>query len=638
MTDTFTAIAAITTTPPLSVGAFYSPAGPTPGNVGLCLSGGGTRACVAGMGQLRALAHLQANGASLLSQVRALSTVSGGSWLGVPYLFLSSGGTSEADYLGVYNADQGTLTPHELGELPTGNAGAPMTSRAFSIGGIAAKAVMIYALAWLKSPNDPLPANMLWQSVIALNILTPQGLYLHGSNYLPSDMFTATEGSLGDIKERNPDLSLDTAYTFAAGASDTQRPFMICNMAMFDDSGSQLVPVQATGFFSGIVGAPGVADANDLSVGGGGVDSFALNATFVSASNGLATVEQLRPWSLTDIMGTSSAAFAAKVQELIRTWQRDKQAFREWMAAESSVLHDWIDQHLPPEHQADAKRLADGDPMLEDALDKLSLGSLIPSYPSWPVADPGVNPEPNQYADGGNLENTGLPSMLAYEDIDSVIVCVNSMQPITVVNRGVADGQGKWVQGSQVLVDDAIPPLFGYRPYDVDSGYVPYAQGKSGMTGDSQAYANNQVFESGEFAPFLSGLLAAASAGSRSPNKAPAILAQALAVLKNDWFGVQARDGVNIVWVYLNFSHDWRAQFENPQTQALIDAQARDETFPNYSTFSTHLSAQQINLLAHLSSWSLVSTEEKEQVFSPLFRNAPPPSGSAALPPRSRRP
>jgi glycerate kinase len=45
----------------------------TPGNVAVCLSGGGSRALSAGMGQLRALSFLQSNGKSLLSQTKALS-------------------------------------------------------------------------------------------------------------------------------------------------------------------------------------------------------------------------------------------------------------------------------------------------------------------------------------------------------------------------------------------------------------------------------------------------------------------------------------------------------------------------------------------------------------------------------------
>ncbi len=113
-----------------------SPPGPAPG-VGVCLSGGGSRALVAGLGQLRALGHLQANGQSLLEQVAALSTVSGGSWLGVPWVYLPSG-TSDADYLNGYVADPGRLvlrpTPGHsdaevLDHLPPGNPGANIARR-----------------------------------------------------------------------------------------------------------------------------------------------------------------------------------------------------------------------------------------------------------------------------------------------------------------------------------------------------------------------------------------------------------------------------------------------------------------------------------------------------------------------------
>jgi hypothetical protein len=100
----------------------------TPGRVGVCLSGGGSRALAAGMGQLRALKQLTVNGMPVLGQVRALSTVSGGSWLGVPFIFLPSTAASDDAYLGPYVADQSTLTPAQLAVLPAGNTGTPITS------------------------------------------------------------------------------------------------------------------------------------------------------------------------------------------------------------------------------------------------------------------------------------------------------------------------------------------------------------------------------------------------------------------------------------------------------------------------------------------------------------------------------
>ena len=78
--------------PPLTVNRFT--AAQTPGNVAVCLSGGGSRALSAGMGQLKGLAAVRLTpDAPLLSRVKALSTVSGGSWVGVPFVYLPASST-----------------------------------------------------------------------------------------------------------------------------------------------------------------------------------------------------------------------------------------------------------------------------------------------------------------------------------------------------------------------------------------------------------------------------------------------------------------------------------------------------------------------------------------------------------------
>src|ERR1700735_2677747 len=61
-----------TATGPFSLRQFLRPPARTAGNVGVSLSGGGSRALTAGMGQLRALRSLTVNGHSLLAQVKAL--------------------------------------------------------------------------------------------------------------------------------------------------------------------------------------------------------------------------------------------------------------------------------------------------------------------------------------------------------------------------------------------------------------------------------------------------------------------------------------------------------------------------------------------------------------------------------------
>jgi len=624
-TPSFTAN--VTATPPLTVGQFYTPASSTPGNVGLCLSGGGTRACNAGMGQLRALASLQANGASLLSQIKALSTVSGGSWLGVPYQFLPSSGPSDAAYLGTYNADQGSLTVDELATLPAGNAGNPMTSVMFSVEGIAGTAVLLYEIFLRTSPSNPLPANMLWQTVMGLNILNAYGLFDIAADGQPQDMFSATKDTLTAITKANPSLASETAYLFAdqVDTSRTQRPFLICNMGMFVTvpgvSFPLLAPVQANGLMTGVVGAPANAtDANGLAVGGGGVDSFAFNSTFSSQSGSTATVTQLRQWSLTDIMGTSSAAFAETFQNQIAQWEANPWLFAKWLLQEGYAILKWIESHLPFELHATARALVDRGKRGPQASAEFSFPNpknLIPQYPSWPAGAAASNPVPNTFADGGSLENNGLASMLAFTDIDSVIVCTNSEIPLAQTTLGISDGKGQWIAGTNILVDDSVPPLFGYQPYDTTNGYVLFSAG--GATPENQLFSNNQVFASSEFAGLLTGLWAAA--GSASPATAPAIFSQSLTVQANTWFGVPAgTKPTTIVWVYLNYASNWGALFDNNQAvQSIINSELSTNQFPNYSTLSTELSATQINLLASFTSWSLVTADQSTSVFSSLF-------------------
>src|SRR3954466_14060567 len=120
------------TTVPVSVRQFYAVPPTSPGNVGVSLSGGGSRALTAGMGQLRALKKLTTNGRSLLAQAKALSVVSGGAWLGVPFVYLPPGSPSDDAYLGPWIEDQSILTPAMLEQLPAGNARAPISAPLFS--------------------------------------------------------------------------------------------------------------------------------------------------------------------------------------------------------------------------------------------------------------------------------------------------------------------------------------------------------------------------------------------------------------------------------------------------------------------------------------------------------------------------
>lgn len=65
----------------------------------------------------------------------------------------------------------------------------------------------------------------------------------------------------------------------------------------------------------------------------------------------------------------------------------------------------------------------------------------------------------------------------------------------------------------------------------------------------------------------------------------------------NTWFGVTSAREVSVIWSYLNFVTEWEALFANNQpVRAIVELERLTNSFPNYSTLNTNLSATQISL------------------------------------------
>ena len=84
------------------------------GEVGICFSGGGSRAFVAAAGQVRALSSL-----GLVDKVKYSASVSGGSWFNTLWQFWSSGAADEAQLLGPYVPPR-ALNESFLHDMPSG--------------------------------------------------------------------------------------------------------------------------------------------------------------------------------------------------------------------------------------------------------------------------------------------------------------------------------------------------------------------------------------------------------------------------------------------------------------------------------------------------------------------------------------
>ena len=634
VSGTFQATLFPTTGQKIAVSQFTSRTTPTPGNVAVCLSGGGSRALCAGMGQLQALEAVQINGASLLSQVKAVSTVSGGSWVGVSLVYLTPG-TSDNNYLGTF-VNPSQLSPSGVSSLPNGNIGSQVTAF-FTIEDIAISALLLYLMG-----EGQLAPNMLWQSVIGLHMLAPYGLYsitsLIPPNFTPDSYFTYDSATQKLILKSNPALSPETGNLVSTASGET-RPYLVCNMAMFVNVNGKtlLAPVQATPVMTGIVGTPSNAkDANGRQVGGGGVTSFAFSSAPASVSGSSVTVQQARQMSLVDIVGTSSAAFAVSFEEItaplvqqLSKWKADLEAGRlsnilPAVARAGQYLEGLLHQaSAKGEHIRTNKYLAAARALamipgqglaarvpvlptgvrgiLNDILKAIGeiLNALIPEYDYWPVLKPpaGQSVNPTQFADGGSLENSGIAAMLAYSDIDNIISFTNTETPLA---QATVNGQ------TVIVVDDSIPPLFGFQPFQSGVGYVPYSAG--GSTGSKAMYQNNQVFPSNNFQELLNGLWAASGSFQKYP-----VFKQQLTTVENTWFGVSAGRKVSVLWNYLERCQAWFGSL--PSTvQPLVP-----QNFPHYNTvLETQLTPTQVNLLANLTAWNIVV--ENPSLFEGMFK------------------
>jgi hypothetical protein len=581
-------------TPSLKVGSFINTE--TPGNVAVCLSGGGSRAMTAGMGQLLALETLQAANASLLSQTKMISSVSGGSWVAVPFTFLTSS-TSDPVFLGGPYAEPASLTAVGLAALDASCVASGITS-GFTLADLAAEAIVFYKLG--------IPADMLWQVLIGSTFLFPYDLFIPASNGLPSSYFAYDQSAVTAIQQANAGTSLATeAANVAAQVSGQSRPYYLCNMSMSVPDPTTptkpdpiLLPVQSTSFFTGIVSSPSINDVNGRAVGGGGVTSFAFNSAPTAVNGTEVSVEQSRQWSLVDIIGTSSAAFAAELISIFKKMAANPPHFAAALQSNrDEILRDVTNLGLDSNRAATiidnaVAAVAQGDLQAHLANFSFDPTGIVPSYQYWSPSNVtgGETVNPSQFADGGSLDNTGVASALAYSDIDNVIAFVNSVTPIS---PGV---------DNFIIVDDMIPPLFGYQPYDKTVGYYLYTQRL--LSEGNAGFANNQIFPSDQFGVLCQGLWAASGSGTylNSP-----IYNQSLTTVENDWFGVAANRSVNVLWVYLENTVAWSNELSSavsPIESELVSS----VKFPHYNTFSkTELTPTEIQLLANLTAWTVIS-------------------------------
>jgi len=445
---------------------------------------------VSAMGQMRAL-----NALGYLSQVGAIASASGGSWLAVPWTFLPDT-LGDTDLLGTYISDPATLGTSSGGapgsninDLPTTSALSPMTHLNFSAAGLSNSATGLFLDPWIAGART-------WQVLIAERLLEPVGLWASGHEHLPIHFFIQDD-SAGQAATALNGAGIPASFDVVrvANANAVTRPYYICttSMKVTDNGGAPaLAPVQATPWFTGVLGSNVGTDAQGASVGGGGVQSYAFNGRLREVSGTTASVEIKYALSLGDITGMSSAFFA-------ETWE---------------------------------------------------LGAIVPKYECFPIASQEAAVGVNAFADGGNLENTSVNALLAYSDIDKILAFVNGgvaisisddTLPVLIIDENIPPlfGFQPYQKG------------LGYQPYDVTADPVPAGTKKSGTVNKKwEMYRYNQAFSSSDFTALLAGMGSATTDGT--------FLQAGLKVQENAWFGIGGGRSVDIQWIQLTPSTAWR--------------------------------------------------------------------------------
>ncbi len=412
--------------------------------VGLCLSGGGTRAASCSMGALRALQSL-----GLLDRVQLLSTVSGGGWAGSIYMY---SGASLPDTLGPMVPDDGLSklrwssggTPFDLSQLGAQTIGKFCTNIGWE-----ALVQGVVDLYW--TYGDKLSVRTYWPRLIGKLVLEPYGLGDHvDANGAPTKYYSAQRSLFPiAIAPRNPHLDESSFYFSRSG-----RPWWVAN-STFNAPGTQVAyPFWQSELDVGIYPQFPGQGIGGRDLGGGGIDPFTFGTqTPSSYGGGLFTANTpAGQYSLSDPVGTSSAAFGVELFSRLPAWLR-------------SII-----------------------------------GDITPQFPYWPVMSPGQPAQNYDFSDGAGLDNSAVCGMLGWSGVESIVSIV-STEIATVVDGSQPVGSIDAVQ-----MDSSIPALFGWIWDGSLGGYRPT------VPSDGNPYLV-RAFNPGDFKALVDGLRSAIGTG-----------------------------------------------------------------------------------------------------------------------------
>ncbi len=591
-------------------------------SIGVCFSGGGSRALTCAWGQLIGLSSVkQPNGKPLLDDVRYISSVSGGSWASVLYTF-RPGSISDDAFLGpAYSPDRLYYDTDVSGGLNVSTMGAS------SLGKIPQNFHNLYdpdpfknifadfvTIAVLKGGSLKDAAKWLWMYIVGENVLADFGLYTYSTslfrphetpwNYADAKYFSLSETyAKAKIFPCDPAPSPDSfVYARTLPNGQPAGPMLIVNTNVVGKSrpGTQVagpiqIPVQVSPVTGGIYGAsPQVNDG----IGGGAVESFAFTSQLSSlVKPGKVAADFPRAYTLVDITACSSAFYAAFLAAPIQSA----------LANMRQMDDDQMQIHLGRFHLPGASFVLDD---IREHLSKLheeslliTLQDFVPHYNYWPVGSVAQGKGANrdaEFTDGGDLENTGVAGLLAQAqgNVRNIIAFVNGSEVLEA-------------KGGQIIAATQMAPLFGVCYDDKTHGFKDFLPGGiNPFTGKVDPTGFLHIFDNSlkAFDALRKGLFASNGSGAATN---PAFFGQRLKLVDNILLGIQASsDPINLLWVQNARVNAWQGQIADATLKQKLQEGQQDgglhefADFPYYSTFlKIHQTAAETNTLAQMWAW-----------------------------------
>ncbi len=322
--------------------------------IGICFSGGGTRSATCTHGQLRALKEL-----GVLERVGYISCVSGGAWAAVPYTFLAEH-YEESHFFGS-QIDPEFLAYDVLDQINQRNY-LYTVSRSGLVDDLLKHA--------LRGAGDESYSRALGEVFLEpFDLNSKRRFFAHSTNQVM------------DAVSRNPNMTDQDFYV-----AGRDRPFLIAGGTLLRP-GNEDYLFEMTPWYSGIRNLYASGGSNNLPIGGGYIESFALDSDSPDeADDATVTVRVAKKryrFTLSDMLGTTGAAPAEK-------------------------------------------------------LDQIGLDFIgMPEFKHWPLKNIGqVKAKEYEFGDGGNLENLGILPLLS-RNVEKIIVFVNTQKADIRKNGGI---------------------------------------------------------------------------------------------------------------------------------------------------------------------------------------------------------